>query len=228
MATVLKSQSPAGSGKPAGGVTGLAGFNLDDLADRGRQQLEAARAEIRGLIAEAEKRAETIQQQAEQRGYQEGLRRAAVDADKKLRKEADGRAKQELALIRRATEQLHRSHAEWMQQYAEVLNTVALSAAQRIVRSRLDQEPEVLLRWADEALRSTRTASQLTVAVHPEMLAELGPALDDLLTSSDLPEQTHVEADPSLARTDVVVRQSGGEIRAGLDAQLSRLEEMLS
>lgn len=227
MATVLKSKSPAGPAKPTGGVTGLAGFNLNDLADQGRQQLEATRAEIRTLLSKAQEQAEQMRKQADQRGYQEGLQRAQVDADEKLRKRAEARAKQQLALIRGATEQLHRSHGEWMQQYGEALSGIALAAAERIVRSRLEQEPELLVRWADEALRSTRTASRLTVAVHPETLAELGPLFDELLASSDLPEQTHVEPDESLTRSEVVVRQSGGEIRAGLEAQLSRLEEML-
>ena len=229
MATILKSQPQSGGEKPSsGGVTGLAGFNLSDLADQGRQQIEATRAEIRTLLDEAHRQAEQIRQEADRRGYEEGLQRAAVDADEKLKKQAEARAKQQLTLVRSATEQLHRRHSEWMQQYADSLRGVALAAAERLARSRLEREPELMLRWIDEALRSTRTASRLSVAVHPEVLAELGPALDELLASSDLPEQTHVEPDATLKRTEVVVRQSGGEIRAGLEAQLGRLEEILS
>ena len=87
---------------------------------------------------------------------------------------------------------------------------------------------DLLVRWAEEALRSTRSAQRLVVAVHPETLAELGGALDQLLSQSDLPEQTHIEPDESVDRNDVVVRQLGGEINAGLTAQLRRLEEMLA
>ena len=64
--------------------------------------------------------------------------------------------------------------------------------------------------------------------MHPETLAQLGQAIDELLASPDLPEQTHVQPDESVSRSDVVVRQAGGEIRAGLQTQLERLEEMLS
>jgi flagellar assembly protein FliH len=63
---------------------------------------------------------------------------------------------------------------------------------------------------------------------HPETLAQLGRSFDELVASSDLPEQTHVEPDESVERNEIVVRQNGGDIHAGLQAQLQRLEEMLS
>jgi len=74
---------------------------------------------------------------------------------------------------------------------------------------------------------STRSAQRLSVAVHPETLVDLGEKLDQLLASPDLPEATQVVPDASLGRSDVVVRQTGGEIHAGLDAQLERLAELL-
>jgi flagellar assembly protein FliH len=49
-----------------------------------------------------------------------------------------------------------------------------------------------------------------------------------LLASADLPEQSHVQPDESVALNSVVVRQASGEINAGLQAQLRRLEELLS
>jgi flagellar assembly protein FliH len=67
----------------------------------------------------------------------------------------------------------------------------------------------------------------LSVAVHPETLVDLGEKLDQLLASPDLPESTQVVPDASLGPTDVVVRQTGGEIQAGLEAQLQRLTELL-
>jgi flagellar assembly protein FliH len=145
-----------------------------------------------------------------------------------LQQAAEKRAEESLQRMHEAVAGLHQSYGQWMEQYAESLVAIALAAAERIVRRELQTDHALLLKWTDEALRSSRTASRLTVAVHPEMLAELGQALDELTASPDLPEQTHVEPDQSLARSDVVVRQTGGEIRAGLHDQLARLEELLS
>ena len=227
MAIVLKSGAKTDTTASARGATGLAGFNYSDFIDESRQRLEDCRTQIQQMLAQAKLDAQQYRQEAEKQGYEEGLKRATVDADKKRRAEAEQLAKEQLGLIRSATAQLHQTHQAWMQQYAEVLTTIAIEAAQRIVRRQLDQDREILVRWADDALRSTRSASKLVLAVHPETLAELGQTLDELLASPDLPEQTHVEPDESLAKSDIVVRQAGGDIQAGLQAQLDRLTEML-
>lgn len=228
MAVVLKSESPSEKVPAAREVSGLAGFNLSDLADEGRTRLDECRTQIRQMLAEATKQAETIRSEADRRGYEEGLARAAVDADQKLKAEAEVCAKDGLQLIGQAVQQLHTAHEAWMQQYAQSLSRIALSAAQRIVENRLEKEPAILVQWAGDALRSTRAASSLTLAVHPDTLALHGEAFDQLLVSSDLPEQTHVQPDESVDRDAVVVRQDGGEVEAGLQAQLKRLEELLS
>lgn len=228
MAIVLKSDAKSDKTPAAREVTGLAGFNLSDLADEGRTRLEECRTQIRQLLAEAEKQAETIRSDAERRGYEEGLAKAAVDADQKLQREAEVRAKDGLQLIAQAVQQLHVHHENWMQQYAESLSRISLAAAQRIVAARLEKEPAILVQWAGEALRSTRSATSLVLAVHPDTLAQLGQAFDELLASSELPEQTHVEPDETVDRDAIVVRQNGGEVEAGLQAQLQRLQEMLS
>ncbi len=228
MAVVLKSESPSEKVPAARDVSGLAGFNLSDLADEGRNRLEQCRTQIRQLLAEAAIEAETLRHEADRRGYEEGLARAAIDADQKLKVEAEVRAKDGLQLIAQAVQHLHTVHEDWMQQYAQSLSRIALSAAQRIVENRLEKEPEILVQWAGDALRSTRSALRLTLAVHPDALAQLGQAFDELLASPEFPEQTHVQPDESVDRSAVVVRQNGGEIEAGLQAQLLRLEELLS
>lgn len=228
MAFVLKSKSKSEKSVVSREVTGLAGFNLNDLADEGRSQLEQCRSQVRQMLADAEKESISIRQDAHRQGYQAGQEKANIDAEKKLQQAAESRAKESLKLIRQAVDQLHQTHQQWMQQYTDVLTRTALAAAERIVMRKLDHEPEILVQWAAEAVRSTRAATNLAVAVHPETLAQLGPDFDKLLASPDLPEQTHVEPDESVDRFGVVVRQQGGSIDAGLHAQLQRLEELLS
>lgn len=228
MAIVLKHDGDSDKAPAAREVSGLAGFNLNDLADEGRTRLSECRALIEQMLSEARTEAEQIRSEADARGYQEGLDRAAVDADQKLQDAAQQRAAKSLQSMHTAVQQLHQSYEQWMQQYSESLNTIALAAAEKIVGHHLDREPQLLVQWADEALRRARSATRLTVAVHPETLAVLGQSLDELIASPDLPEKTHVEPDESLRRSDVVVRQVGGEIRAGLTDQLQRLEELLS
>ena len=152
MANVLKSDSPSDKVPAARSVSGLAGFNLSDLADEGRHQLERCRSQIRQMLDDAETQAHAIRSEAETSGYQAGLERAAVDADRKLAEQADARAKESLRLIRSAVQQLHTMHEQWMHQYSQSLSATALAATERIVRRKLNDEPQLIAQWAEEAI----------------------------------------------------------------------------
>ena len=228
MAIVLKSVDPTQRSSERGGATGLAGFNLDDLAEEGRRQLDACRSQIAALLNQARCDSEKIRAAAQQQGYREGCERANADFETKLRSESEARAREQLARLTAASESIRQTYEGWMQQYAEVLSAMAIAAAERIVRRELERDRELLVRWAKEALQSTRSAKKLILVVHPETLAELGQLLDELLASPQFSEQTHVEADESVDRNGLIIRQDGGEIHAGLNAQLERLRESLA
>jgi flagellar assembly protein FliH len=227
MAHVVKTGSPATTADVRREVSGLAGFNLSDLADEGRLRLDECRRQISEMLAQAKEQAEAMRSRAVDEGYAVGIERAQADLEQRILEQAEIRARDGLQLLTRAVQQLHEVHDQWMQSYAEALTRLTIAAAERVIANRLDHERNLLVQWAGEAVRSTRTANRLTIAVHPETLAELGAAFDQLLASPDLTEQTLVEADESVDRNSVVVRQPGGEIHAGLLAQLRRLEELL-
>lgn len=244
--------SGATIGKHEAGKTGLAEFNLSDLADEGRKQIQRCQRQVDAMLAEATKQAEELRKQARVQGHSDGTQAAIKDIEQRVNREAEAKAKNQVQSLHQAVEQMKRQYDDWMRQYAEVLTTTAIAAAERLTRSQLvlpnaedgyavtespkasnnsengDESAEhLLVRWAREALHSTRSASRLTLAVHPDTLAQLGKALDELLANPDLPEQSMVIPDETLKVGDVIVRQDGGEISAGLDAQLNRLREEL-
>ena len=229
MAVVLKSHNQTDE-KPAAArsVTGLAGFNLDDLADQGRSRLEQCRIEIRKMLDEAEQEANALREQAQRDGYEAGIAKAEKDVQARVQNEAEQLASDSLETIDNAVKRLHQTHQEWMQHYADSLTEIAIAAAEKVCSRQLDQDRQILVKWAEDAVRSTRSATKLTLAVHPDTLAILGQAFDELLASPDLPEQTTVEPDESVEVDSVVVRQPGGEIQAGLRQQLQSLTELLS
>ncbi len=243
--------SGATVGKNAAGNAGLMEFNLSDLAQQGREQIQRCREQVEAMLAEANKQAEAMKATAKIAGHAEGKQAAERDVQQRIEKEAELKAKARVQSLHVAVEQMRVQYDAWMHSYAEVLTVTAIAAAERLTRSKImlsnsergvptlaeplisfQQAPEcesehLLVRWAREALHSTRSASRLTLAVHPDMLAQLGKSLDELLAHPDLPEQSIVIPDETLAVGDIVVRQDGGEIQAGLDAQLQRLREEL-
>lgn len=238
IASVLKSTisspvqdpSPTPSGPPTAppnGFSGLADFNLEDLTQQARQQLEQVRQEIARQRAEAAEELQRLRDDAYQQGLQAGRAAAQAEADQRLRQAVEARVGQHGTAVQAMVQQIGEIHQQWMQQYADSLVSTAIAIADRVVRDRLQREPEIVLRWAAEALAASRSANRLTVALHPETLAALGPSLDELLCHPGLPEDTTVLADESVPRDGVVVRQLGGEVAATLDSQLDRLSELL-
>lgn len=241
-------------GNHASGHTGLVEFNFDDLAEQGREQIQRCREQVDAMLDEARQQAEALKQNAKVQGHAEGIQAAQSEVEQQVNREADAKAKAQVESLHQAVVQMKQQYDSWMRQYAEVLTSTAIAAAERLTRSQIvlpnldgaseetptkaplvspadvsdaDRNEHLLVRWAREALHSTRSASRLTLAVHPDTLAHLGKPLDELLAHPDLPEESVVIPDETLAVGDIVVRQNGGEISAGLDAQLARLREEL-
>lgn len=226
MATVLKSdtpQVPLATTSPSG----LAGFNLEDLSQRARNQLEACQQEINRLRSEAAGEIEALRRQAHAQALEEGRREAALEAQSKIKAAVDARVGEHGQAVKSMVLQIATQHQQWMQQYADSLVALVVAVSERVIRRQLEREPEIVLRWTTEALAAARSAHRLTVAVHPETLAQLGQSLDELLNQPGLPEETMIVPDESLPLAGVVVRQLGGEVVVTLESQLMRLQELL-
>lgn len=226
MAAILKPHAAAvvhGGAAPSG----LAGFNFEDLSQQAKGQLEGWRQEIVRLREQAIREAHDIRQHAHNEGLHAGRAEAAMESEVRLNQEIDARMSQQGAVSEAMVRQLGEIHEQWMNQYAETLIETAVGIARRIIRRRLEREPEIVADWVAEALWASRSASRLVVAVHPETLAEMGPSLEELLSQPGLPEDTTLVSDESVAREGVVIRQHGGEVVATLEAQLARLAEVL-
>jgi len=207
--------------------SGLAGFNFEDLSKRAHQQLEQCQQEVARMRADAKADIERLRKEAHEEGLRAGRAAAVAEAETKLRKAVDARVGEHGAAVKTMVQQIAKMHDEWLKSYADTLVSMAIAVSERVIRGRLDREPQILLRWATESLAAARSANRLTVAVHPETLAELGQSLDELLRHPGLPEDTSIVPDESVPKAGVIVRQVGGEVVATLETQLGRLQELL-
>lgn len=226
IATILKPHSPQVMPKAAS-PSGLAGFNFEDLSKQAHQKLVDCREEVARLLATAQEDALQLRAVARQEGLAEGRAEARRESEQNLQTALQQRMGQHANAVKSMVQQIAIEHDQWMTRYSDSLVSLVIDIAERIVRVRLDHEPQILVRWAADALTSARSAIRLTVAVHPETLAELGKDLDDLLRTPGLPEESVLVPDESVARSGVVIRQLGGEVDAGLSAQLQTLSRLL-
>jgi flagellar assembly protein FliH len=207
--------------------SGLAGFNLDDLAGQAHQRLNDCRDEVARMLESATVEADKIRNLAKAEGQAQGRELAAKEAEVKLQAAIQQRMGEHASSVKSMVQQIASQHQTWMEQYSESLVSLVMEISERVVRAKLDREPAILVRWAEEALAATRSAQRITVAVHPETLAELGKDLDALLSSPGLPENSTLVPDDTVSRTGVVVRQLGGHVDASLETQLATLQRLL-
>lgn len=100
---------------------------------------------------------------------------------------------------------------------------LALVLAERLVRDRIDRDPEVIVRVLHEAIAGIEEATELTVHAHPEdatNLRALGPQLEALGVIA-------VESDSQQRRGGCIVRRDRRAWDASLVAQLKALHEAI-
>ncbi len=223
MASILKSNE---SGDRVG-PSGVAGFNLDDFASSSRRMLQQAQQQSQQIIAQAQREAEQIAQAAHREGLAAGMAEARKTVDQEIAQRVQTELQERLGVLEQTTRQLSEQQSEWLQSFAETITELGLGIAEKVVRQRLQQEPQIVLAWTEQALRHARSARSLVVAVHPETLVQLGQPLEALLQAAGVPEDARLEPDESLEPHGVVVRQLGGSIDAQLSTQLETLARML-
>jgi len=207
--------------------SGLAGFNLDDLSRQAHQRLNDCRDEVARMLDAAKVEAEKLRTTAMAEGLAQGREQAAQEFEKNLQAAIQKRMGEHAGAVKSMMNQIATQHQTWMQNYADSIVSLVMEISERVIRTRLDREPEILVRWAADALAATRSAQRITVAVHPETLAELGKDLDELLSTPGLPEDSSLIPDETVSRTGVIVRQLGGNVDAGLETQLDTLQRLL-
>ncbi|MEL6895403.1 MAG: FliH/SctL family protein [Planctomycetota bacterium] len=202
-------------------------FNLDDFAAAGQQQLRDAHDRAQRILEDANRRAEEILQDAEARGYETGMRRAQQTAAQELQEGVDQAWSRNCVQLQATLQQFQVSQQQWMDHYATTVVELVTAASEQIVKHRLEHEPEILLRWASDAIAAAGSARSITIAVHPETIARMGRELEELLRTPGLPEQTMIVPDMHVDPNGVIVRQEHGQIDAQLKTQLQRLAQLL-
>lgn len=225
MATVLKSSNPPADSR--GGFSGVSEFNFDDFAAAGIRHLKAAETEAARILQAARTEAEEIRQSARADGLAEGLAATAQESDARVAAGVSREVAKRMPILEKTAKQLGEAEDVFLEEFRETLIATSLAAAERLVRGRLEREPELMTRWAAEALQAAKTARRLVVAVHPETLVAHGEALEQLLSTPGLPEEIRIEPDESVEPAGVVVRREGGSVDLQLREQLARLDELL-
>lgn len=181
---------------------------LDDARTRAESVIEAA---LKG----AEELAEEARSEGRRQGWEEGLARA--------REESDNITAEAEAVLERA-----RADAEQLQiRCQKDMIGLAVLIAEKIVRTRVENDPVSLLPMINGALERVRGAEKAVIKVAPEVTDKV-KAERGLTLASDLGiAELEVQPDPSLAPGDVVIQTELGSVDARLNRQIERISRSL-
>lgn len=152
---------------------------------------------------------------ARQSGYQEGYRDGLVALESFKQSFAQQATAQIGALLAAFEQQL----AEMDTRIGDALSVTAVQLARQVLRTELQQRPEIVATVAAEAVNAIMlSARQITVRVHPQDLPLVADGADQVLQARG----ARLQADPAIERGGVRVLSDVGSVDARLSNRWAR------
>lgn len=179
-------------------------------SEQAQEILDRARRQADIMLMEARRNAERLAEQARQ----DALEAVAT---------AQGEALREfLELLRHGVED---QLAHWFQQAELEAVELCVTAAERVIRDRVQRDDEVVVRAVQEALEQLRGASAVVVHVHPESLDALNAAAGRLAAEFASAEAITVECVATIPAGGAVVRSDAGEVDLRIETQVQQIRK---
>jgi len=181
--------------------------------------LEKARQEARLIIESAREEADRLRKEARGQGYEEGVKQGYQDGQEKARDLVEQ--------AQRIYDAVRRREKETLGSLKEDLIRLVVALVRKIVRRELENDAEMVVRLALEAVGRLEPGGKLTVRVNPVEVAILEGFQDEILAAAPGTRELEIIADPGIEPGECVVEGDHEEIDGRLDRQLERLEEFL-
>ena len=116
---------------------------------------------------------------------------------------------------------------QWLGQWRDETLTLAIAIAEKITRSRVDKESDIVLGWLTDSTTAWSGARRIEVRLSAKQFEELAPRVGDLLkpfanqATCEVIEDSKVEPGGCVLKTDL------GQMDWQISSQLNSLEEQL-
>lgn len=159
---------------------------------------------------------------------EQDVARAYEEREQALRAELEQTHAAELERMRAETQEWAAGfgvrHEEALRDMAAACARLAVTLAEKVIRARVEQDPQVLVRGVETALFAMGAGDALSVTVHPDDAAWLQER-------DDLRERLHIGeivADRRIERGGCRIACEGREWDASVDGQLETLSEVIA
>lgn len=204
-------------------VHGVA-FNFDDMTERAKAYLAGVQSDAARIIADAQKQAESLRQQAQR----DGQAAALADMQRMVEQQVGQQMQTLLPALKKAIAEIEQAKHDWLQEWEQRAIHVAAAMARRVIRRELSVQPEINLTFIREALELAAGNPEIRILLNPEDQQVLGRQakllVDELVQSGTAEIVASAEISPGGCR----VETQFGEIDQQIETQLARLEEELT
>lgn len=221
MATIIRREQHTET--DSGPSTRPVAFDFENLSTHADAYLESVRTEAAKIVQEAHAEAKRVRGEAEKAG------RAAAEAaiEELLAAKVSGQMATLRPALDNLVKQLADARGEWLAYWDRAAVGLCARMAEKVLRRQLENQPEVSADWLREALELAAGASRLTVRLHPDDVANLGPEAERVAASLGPVAGATVTADPGVSRGGCVVQTDYGVIDQRIESQLDRLVQDL-
>jgi flagellar biosynthesis/type III secretory pathway protein FliH len=221
MATIIRKDSATATQQKHAGQP--VAFSFADMRGQANDYVETVRREAAKIVQQAHSQAEQIRRQAEVAG-----RKAAEAAAERMLEDKVGKRMNTLVpALEQLVAQINDAKGELLARWERSALQVVTAIAERVIRRRLEKEPEIALDVIADALRLASGSADITLHVNPTDHANLGSQIERLASTLCRLAPSQIIPDPSISAGGCRVATKFGEIDERIEAQLRRIEQDL-
>ncbi|MFD1018181.1 flagellar assembly protein FliH [Thalassobacillus hwangdonensis] len=192
---------------------------MEKSKQEAERMIEQARQEIEREKQEWQKDKqvlkETVEQEAFQKGYADGERKAQAEYEEKL------------ASAREIVVKAQKDHQQVISSSEETILALSIHAARKIIHQSIAAEPEAFLNVVKSVVSEVQNQPEIYIYVHPEMYSmvlENKPALQSVANGR---ASVSIMAKEGLEAYGCTIESPFGRIDASVDSQLNEIQTKL-
>ena len=221
MATIIRKDSATATHVKHAGQP--VAFSFADMRGQATDYVETVRREAAKIVQQAHIQAEQIRRQAEAAGRKAAEAAAERALDEKIGKRMNSLVPALEELVKQVNDGKGELLAHWDRSALHVITAIA----ERVVRRRLEKEPEIALDVIADALRLAAGSAHITLHVNPNDHENLGSQIERVASTLCRLAPSQIVSDPEISAGGCRVATKFGEIDERIEAQLRRIEEDL-
>ncbi len=206
-------------------------FNYDNLHQQCDDYLKKINQQAAEIISNANVQAEQIRTEALKDAMEKGFSQGIQNADDHIKKQTDENTKTQvgsqiqtiLPSVESIARLLENEKEKWISDWETSVINLVILIAEKIVRKKLDLNPELSQEMIRGALELAAGQRHITVSLNPADVEILGDKSEEVVSVLAGCGQAEIRADESVSPGGCMIESRQGTIDARLETQLERI-----